>query len=79
MTLDDLRHHHRLGRPVVCLVRIDGGGHWVVVRGVTRSRVHFHDPADGRQSLPFAEWESRWIDTDRAGTVFRQHGISVLN
>jgi len=75
MSLDDLRHHHKQGRPVACLIRTDDGGHWVVVRGLTRSRVHYQDPAGGRASVSFAGWESRWWDSDRAGTVFRRHGV----
>ena len=77
MTLADLAHHQRRGRPVCCLIRTDDGGHWVVSRGVTATRVHFHDPACGFRWLSHADWLTAWHDQDRHGTVFRAHGVAA--
>lgn len=54
--------------PVVChvVVRGDGGvpvDHYVVARGVTRTRVHAHCPSRGRYDVPHAEWLAGWTDT----------------
>jgi ABC-type bacteriocin/lantibiotic exporter with double-glycine peptidase domain len=65
------------GWPVACLIQSEGVGHWVVVRGVARGKVHFMDPADGFRSLPESSWQSSWVDTDRRGTVYRGHGLAV--
>lgn len=59
--LHDLRHLTATGRPVLCPVTWDTG-HWVVVRGVTRSRVHYHCPINGPGSDPIAEWLASWRD-----------------
>lgn len=72
-----LRAITKIGWPVCCLIQVDGVGHWVVVRGVYRGRVHFMDPADGFRWLPSPEWERNWTDGDRRGTVFRQYGLAV--
>ncbi len=76
MEVADLKWHVSQGRPVICLIRVEGGGHWVVVRGVTAKRVHFHDPAKGRVWLTHEQWGDRHSDWDRHGTVYRQHSIS---
>lgn len=68
----------RIGRPVACLIRAYGTGHWVAVRGVSRGRVHFMDPADGKnRSWPVAEWAANWHDSDKRGTVFEGYGVAV--
>ena len=77
MDVADLRFHTSQGRPVVALIQSEGTGHWVVVRHVTRHRVHVMDPAEGFRSLPVPEWESLWHDADRRGTVFRRHALAV--
>ena len=77
MSLDHLKAVVATGTPVCCLVQSEGCGHWVVVAGVMRGRVYFMDPAHGNRSLPVTEWESRWHDSDRQGTVFRRHGLAV--
>lgn len=76
MSVDDLRHFTRAGRPVLCPVGIEGG-HWVVVAGVVRNRVHFHDPLTGAASLPAASWVTVWRDATRNGHEFRQWGIAA--
>lgn len=77
MDFCDLSFHSRQGRPVCCLIRTVDGGHWVVVRGVTPTRVHYHDPADGRRWMTRQDWLEAWWDRDRHGTEFRRHGVAV--
>lgn len=74
MTVDDLRHLTRSGRPVLCPVA-HHGGHWVVVRGVERGRVYYHCPAAGPAVLREADWLAAWRDTSRTGQRFLQWGI----
>ncbi len=73
MDLTDIRQQTRRGRPVLCLVT----GHYVVALGLTRSRVHVHDPLGGRARLPVAAFEEGWRDTDRSGAVYQRFGLSV--
>jgi predicted double-glycine peptidase len=76
MTSADLQHHVKLGRPVVCCVSLHGG-HWVVVRGVSRGRVYFHCPTDGTRSVRLSEWFDIWRDSTRAAHDFDSWGIAV--
>ncbi len=73
----DLLHHTRLGRPVLCLVMLEGVGHWVVVGGVRSSVVMGQCPANGPFSMRRSEWERAWSDSDRYGVVYWQFGIAV--
>lgn len=76
MTVDDLRHLTRTKRPVVCPVTLpDGNGHWVVVRGVLRGRVHIHCPIFGPHAQPVAAWLSRWYDSTSKGHEYDRWGI----
>lgn len=75
MTVDDLAHLTKTGRPVLCCVTIDTGGHWVVVRGVTRSRVHYHCPLRGPRSTFITDWESNWHDRTTSGHVYDRYGL----
>jgi predicted double-glycine peptidase len=77
MSLDHLRAVTAAGTPVCGLIQSGGCGHWVVVRGVARNRVYVMDPAEGLHSISANEWEDRWFDADRQGTVFRRHGLAV--
>lgn len=78
MSVADLTHLTRAGRPVLTLLAQGGGpaGHWVVVRGVGRRRVHYHCPSNGRCSLPLASWESWWDDRDREEVGYWRWGIA---
>jgi ABC-type bacteriocin/lantibiotic exporter with double-glycine peptidase domain len=71
-----LAHLTRAGVPVLCPTGLRGG-HWVVVRGVGRGRVHFHCPVDGPSSLPRLSWESNWCDTSHTGEAFARWGIAT--
>jgi hypothetical protein len=73
MALEDLRHHVRLGRPVCCAV----AGHWVVVGGVERGKVHYHDPQEGPCKKKAPEFLTWWRDQDRFGTPYQQFGIAT--
>lgn len=74
MTVDDLQHLTRTGRPVLCPTTLYGG-HWVVVRGVERGRVHYHCPTIGANKMTFAWWLLHWRDATRAGHEFDRWGI----
>lgn len=75
--VEQLRLTTGRGWPVCCLVKAEGEGHWVAVRGVLRNRVYLMDPDAGFRSLPVEEWVSGWSDYDRRGTVFVQYGLAV--
>ena len=76
MMVADLKYFTRSWRPVVCPCS-DWGGHWVVVRGVERGRVHFHCPLRGAVSAGEMEWRERWADQSRNGVTFDRWGIAV--
>lgn len=77
MDLVDLQYHLRRARPVVCLIRADNVGHWVIVNSLTRTRVYYHDPLAGIQYQKRSQWLSCWTDVDKQGTMYRGHGIAV--
>lgn len=75
MSAADLQHFTRSGAPVLCPVNSGGEGHWVVVTGVGRGRVHFHDPAAGPTSLRVKEFLPMWQDSHWLGGVYKNWGI----
>jgi ABC-type bacteriocin/lantibiotic exporter with double-glycine peptidase domain len=75
MDVDRLRLLTRSGWPVVCLVRADTDGHWLVVRSVQRGRVYWMCPTDGLGSEPVGSFVARWYDTDRHGSEFRRWAV----
>lgn len=65
-TLDDLKFHLSLSRPIITLVCVDtDADHWVVVRGIENGRVHYHDPAYGRRSKSEKAWLRWWQGSER--------------
>lgn len=63
----------RQGWPVLAVMTPPGrGGHWVVVRGVSRGRVHYHCPTAGRLSLEAGAWVAGWDDRDRGNVGYFQ-------
>lgn len=72
----DLRHFCDSGRPVIALVHWpdDRDSHYVVVRGISRGRVHFHDVETGPGSCSLREWDRAWSADGRIET-FRRWGI----
>ncbi len=77
MRVVDLKHYTKIFTPVLCPIA-DMGGHWVVVRGVERQRVHFHCPTRGPTSLPIEQWEEEWTSGTTSGVDFDQWGIAVF-
>lgn len=75
MTVDDLRHFTAAGRPVVCLVTIDGGGHYVVVGGVWRGKVWHHCPLNGWTGQHIDEWQQSWHDSNADGVRYVNWGL----
>jgi ABC-type bacteriocin/lantibiotic exporter with double-glycine peptidase domain len=76
MTIDDLKHHIKLGRPVLVLVSWKGG-HYIVVSGVSRGYVYYQDPNEGPGRAKIAEFENDWEVFDRFGTNYEHFGIAV--
>lgn len=76
MTLDDLRHHTKSGRPVLCPIDLFGG-HWVTVVGTARGKVHYVCPVGGELKSSYGWWASKWCDSTRAGHTFDHWGIAV--
>lgn len=72
-----LRALTKEGWPVICPITRAAGGHWVVVRGVRRGRVHFHCPTHGASSEPVATWETQWCDSTETGTPFVRWGVAA--
>lgn len=73
--IEALRHFTAAGCPVLCPIA-ERGGHWVVVRGVGRGRVHFHCPIDGPDSRRAAEWLDVWHDSaSETGHGFARWGV----
>jgi hypothetical protein len=75
MDVDDLRYHTKRGRPVICLVRSDGEGHWVVVGDVARGFVHHQCPVHGPRKMRTAAFVAAWWDEDR-GVTYTRWGIA---
>lgn len=76
--LADLRHFTKAGRPVHVPIQADGGGHWVVVKGVGRGKVYVMDPwPDGRQSYATADFLALWSDGTRHGAAYVRWGIAI--
>jgi hypothetical protein len=73
LTLPDLAHFCRTGRPVACLTA-HAGGHWVVAWKVARGRVHVRCPDLGANSVPAGDWLDQWHDNAN-GVEYRQFGI----
>ncbi len=76
MSVADLRHFCDTLRPVICVVHWPGcvDSHYLVIRGVSRGWVYFHDVADGPCKKSVAEFLTAWSAVGRAG-VYRNWGI----
>lgn len=73
----DLAYHTGRGRPVACLVRLDGSGHWVAVWSASSRRVRWHCPTNGPSEASPAAFRRGWWDWDRAGVDYRCWGVAV--
>jgi len=76
MSIEDLRQQVKLLRPVVCLTRYDGTGHYVIVHGVERGWVHVQCPVDGPRKVKCQEFLDSWWDVGR-DCRYTQFGVSV--
>ena len=76
MLIADLKHHTRLGRPVLCPVAAYGG-HWVAVLGVTPRRVAYHCPVRGLVRETHDSWTANWRDATNDGHAFDSWGIAT--
>lgn len=76
MSTDDLRHYCDRGRPVIALVHWPAGSdsHYVVVRGVSRNQVYYHDVLTGTGKTSRAEFDAAWHADGRVGT-YRRWGV----
>ncbi len=72
MDLSDLKANAKAGRPTIAIL----SGHYVVVCGLERKRVYFHDPLSGARFLSLANFYGQWRDHDRLQD-FKQWGIAV--
>lgn len=78
MTVDDLKHHASLYRPVICLIQQSNIGHYVVSAGVWRGKVYFMNPSNGEiEKMSFKDFEKVWIDVDKTGALYSQFGIAA--
>lgn len=73
LTVADLTHYCRTGRPVACLTDYQGG-HWVLAWKVARGRVSFLCPDRGMVAVPVAEWVGHWHDSAN-GVEYRRFGV----
>ena len=77
MSIDDLKHYCDTGRPVIALVHWPEGkdSHWIVVRGVSRSWVYYHDVESGSAKIKSADFDACW-QADGRMCSFRRWGIT---
>lgn len=75
MTVEMLKSLTRDGYPVGCLVQYESVGHWVLVGGVKRNRIHFMCPVRGLLSRPVSEWGLQWIDCHLLGGEYSRWGV----
>jgi ABC-type bacteriocin/lantibiotic exporter with double-glycine peptidase domain len=71
MSLKDLAHHTKAGRPVILAVK----GHYLVAVHATRTHVTVHDPEQGKLKMHANDLEAIWHDTTRSGAVYDHYGI----
>jgi ABC-type bacteriocin/lantibiotic exporter with double-glycine peptidase domain len=62
MGVADLRHFCDTLRPVICVVHWPDAAdsHYLVIRGVSRGMIYFHDVADGPGRKNIAEFLTAW-------------------
>lgn len=76
LSIGDLSHYCKSGRPVICLVHWPDGddSHYVTVKGVSKGYVYFQDPESGPSKCKISEFQSAWEAIGRIGT-YRNWGI----
>ena len=73
MTIEDLKYFTRT-RPVVCPIKPEDSGHWVIAKSVARLYINVHDPAIGPSRVRISDWLDRWTDSTRT-TEYSAWGI----
>jgi len=77
MTIEDLRHHTAMARPVLCLVRYGSVGHWVTITEVKARKLAFHCPVRGTIKMPLQAFRGIWWDSDRGGYHYHSFGVAL--
>lgn len=68
-----LKYFTNRGWPVAAVVK----DHWVVVAGMSRGIIYYHDPETGPGKSRWESFADWWSDEDRMGGSYRQWGIAV--
>ena len=79
MSLSRLEKEIKLGNPILCLIRSNDHGHFVVALGCDHENIFFEDPFKKKNNgyLPKKEFFKRWTDGDnhselqRFGLIFK--------
>lgn len=79
MSLSRLQKEIKIGNPILCLIRSNDHGHFVVAMGCDDDNIYFEDPYKKRNNgyLPKKEFFKRWTDGDnhsdlkRFGMIFK--------
>lgn len=79
MTIGDLRYFTRLKCPVICLIwyEKEATSHYVVVNGLTKYSVLYHDVDSGPAKVGIIKWRKMWSAMGRLGETFQQWGITA--
>jgi len=74
--IEDLKHFCDTKRPVITIVHWPDwdDSHYIVVRGVSRGYVYFHDPLEGPGKARVADFDRAWVAYGRIG-VYRRWSI----
>lgn len=77
MTISDLGHHTRQGRPVMALIQSDGEGHWVSVCHADSRKITYYCPVFGITKTGTRTFGKLWWDWDRRGVSYPGFGIAL--
>ena len=80
MSQEDLRHHIKQNRPVICLTQYNGTGHYVIVFDVTDYDLGIQCPTQGPIRKSWEDFTKDWWDCIRTENIiesYNQFGIAV--
>lgn len=77
MTIADLGHHTRQGRPVLALIQSGGEGHWVAVRAGSARKISYYCPTWGPSEASARAFQKVWWDWDRRGNSYPGFGLAL--
>jgi predicted double-glycine peptidase len=88
MTIEELKNHLDLQRPVICCIQAYGKlkeyserecGHYVIACGYDQALIYFEDPMmkDSRGFLSYEDFTTRWHDEDYEGKKYDNYGIVI--